>query len=196
MLETLRDLKLDAELWCDDRSPWARLALLAYLAYAGVRHLLEPMYRSWFGGITLAFHEAGHMIFAGLGNTMMLLGGSIMQVLVPLVAAVYLLVRQGDYFGFGVGACWLSYALWELALYIWDAAREELPLVGFSDDPQHDWGTLLTQWGILNSCDTIAFVVRVLATLIWGGAIVLGAWLCWCMWNAQKARPPRPDLRP
>jgi hypothetical protein len=185
MLETLTGMKLEAELWCEGRSPWARLLLLGYLAYAGVRHLIDPMYRSWFAGITLAFHELGHILFSGLGNTMMLLGGSIMQVLVPAAAAIYLLLRQGDFFGFSVGASWFSFALWEMATYIRDAAREQLPLVGFGDHPQHDWGTLLTQWGILNSCDTIATGVRVIATATWGASMVLGAWLCWTIWRAD-----------
>lgn len=186
MIEALRDRKLDAELWCDEKSPWVRLGLLAYLAYAGARHLLEPLYQSWFAGITLGFHEAGHLVFAGFGNTMMLLGGSLLQVTVPLAAAAYLLLRQGDYFGFAVGGAWLSFALWEMAVYIFDAAREELPLVGFGDHPQHDWGTLLTQWGVLNSCDTIAALVRVLATACWAGSVALGGWLCWRMWSLSR----------
>ncbi len=182
--DTLALHRMEAEMWCAGKSPWARLVLLLYLAYAGVQHMLDPMYRSLFGGITLMFHEMGHLIFAGMGNTMMLLGGSIMQVLVPLFAAVYLLLRQGDYFGFAVGGSWLAFAEWELALYIWDAAREELPLVGFGDDVQHDWGTLLTQWGWLNQCDDIAWCVRALAVVTWASCVVLGAWLCFRMWSS------------
>lgn len=182
MREALLARKRDAELWCEQKSPWARAVLLSYLVYAGIQHVADPMYRSWFAGITLAFHEMGHLLFAALGQTMMLLGGSIMQVGVPCAAAVYLLLRQGDFFGFSVGASWLAFAVWEMATYIWDAAREQLPLVGFGDHPQHDWGTLLTQWGILNACDTIATVCRVIATVTWLAAIALGGWLCWTMW--------------
>jgi hypothetical protein len=184
----IEERKLDAELWCTGRSPWLRAPLLAYLAYAGVRHMLEPMYRSWFAGITLAFHELGHLVFAALGDTMHLLGGSLMQLLVPLAAGWYLLLRQGDYFGFAVGGAWLSFSLWELALYIWDAAREQLPLVGFSDDPEHDWGTLLTRWHLLNSCDAIAFGVRAFAFITWLSSIALGAWLLWVMFRTRGER--------
>ena len=186
MMEALRDRQLDAELWCEEKSVWARAGLLLYLFYAGVNHLLEPLYRSWFAGITLAFHEMGHILFSGLGNTMMLLGGSIMQVVIPLTAAIYLLLRQGDYFGLAVGTSWLSFALWELAVYIYDAPREDLPLVGFGDHPQHDWGTLLTQWGVLNSSDTYASLVRVLATLVWVASMAFGTWLCWRIWTSAR----------
>jgi hypothetical protein len=171
----------DAETWSEGRSAMLRIPLLVYLGYAGVRHLVDPMYRSWFGGITLVFHEMGHLLFMWFGNTMMLLGGSIMQLVVPAAAAGYLLVKQRDYFGFAVGGAWLSFSMWELALYVWDAARESLPLVGFGDHPQHDWGTLLTNWHLLNHCDTFAFLLRVLALATWAASMALGAWLCWRM---------------
>jgi hypothetical protein len=185
--ELFDDYKLDAEMWCEDRSPWLRAALAGYLAYAGVRHILDPLYRSWFGGITLAFHEAGHLLFSGFGNTMMLLGGSLMQIAVPLFATIYLLLRQGDHFGMAVGGSWLAFASWELATYVYDAPREELPLVGFGDHPQHDWGTLLTQWHLLNHSDTFATLIRIFATILWAGSMALAAWLCLTMWRSRAA---------
>ena len=185
--ELLDDYIGDAEHWCDGRSPWLRAALATYLAYAGVRHLLDPLYRSGFAGITLAFHEMGHLMFSGFGNTMMLLGGSLMQVTVPLLVMLYLLLRQGDHFGLSVGGSWLAFALWELAAYVYDAPREELPLVGFGDHPQHDWGTLLTQWHLLNHSDTLAAAIRVGATALWGASMVLAGWLCLTMWRARRS---------
>lgn len=43
--------------------------------------------------------------------------------------------------------------------------------------PQHDWSTLLTEWHLLNSCETIASATRVVAFLGWASAKVLAAWL-------------------
>lgn len=156
-LASMRD---DAQEWAVGRSALARLPLLAYLGYAGVRHLLDPLYRSWFAGITLIFHEMGHIAFSVFGDTLMILGGTILQLLVPAAAATYLLVRQRDWFGFGVGGAWLSFSLWDMATYVSDANKNELPLVGFSDNPHHDWDTLLTRWHMLNSCDTYAATIR------------------------------------
>jgi len=185
------DRKLDAEQWCEGRNPYGRAMLLGYLTYGGVRHLADSHYATWFAGITLIFHEMGHLLFAAFGDTLAILGGSIMQLLIPTFAAVYLLVRQRDFFGFAVGSAWLSFAMWELALYIWDAPRESLPLAGFSDHPQHDWATLLTQWRLLNSSDTIALCVRGAALVTWALSIALGAWLCWRMFaTAQQAERP------
>lgn len=167
------DLKYELDLWIEARESWIPRALLAmYLAYAGVRHMLNPLYGSWFSAITLAFHEMGHIVFIPLGRTMTIAGGSIMQLAVPLAAAIYLLKKQDDWFGFGVGLAWLSFATFELATYIGDAARMELPLVGFGGGYHHDWATLLTQWRVIDYCDGIATGVRVLGGAIWLFAMI------------------------
>lgn len=186
MRETAEAFVDAARDWCEGRSPWARLALWAYLAYTGLRHLADPLHRSLFSGITLAFHEMGHILFSPFGHTLYFLGGSITQVAVPVAAAVYLLLRQGDFFGLAVGMSWTAFSLWELAAYVYDAPRNELALVGFSGQPEHDWGTLLTKWQLLNQSDGIAFAIRGLATLTWLVSIGGGAVLCW--WMIRDAR--------
>jgi len=182
--ELATDLYDDAREWCEEGEKlWMwRAAVLAYVFYAGVRHLTASppeSYTDWFKGITLVFHEMGHILFLPLGETMTILGGSINQLLVPFVAMVYLLVRQRDYFGVAFGGAWLALSLWDLAVYVGDAASENLPLVSMgSGEPHHDWGTLLTRWHLLNYDGTFAAIIRVLATLTWIGSLALGAWLC------------------
>lgn len=185
VFEALRD---DAAEWCEGKSPWLRAALTVYLAYAGVRHIADPLYRSWFGGITLAFHEMGHIVFSPFGRTLMLLGGSIMQLLVPAAAALYLLLRQRDWFGLAVGQAWLAFSTWEVATYIDDANKEQLPLVSLGGVPEHDWSILLTQWHMLNACETIATATRCVAFVTWATAIAFAGWLLWRM-----ARP-KPEV--
>lgn len=180
--EALRDNAVD---YCQGRSPWARGVLALYLAYAGVRHVADPLYRSWFAGITLVFHELGHIVFAPFGRTLMLLGGSIMQLLIPLAAGAYLLLRQRDWFGLLVGQSWLAFSTWELATYIDDANKERLPLVSMGGVPEHDWSTLLTDWHLLNSCGTIASVTRGVAFLLWASAMAATTWLLWHMARRQ-----------
>jgi len=173
------DLKYELDLWIESRESWIPRALLAlYLAYAGLRHMLNPLYGSWFSGITLAFHEMGHIVFIPLGRTMTIAGGSIMQLAIPLTAAIYLLKKQNDWFGFGVGLAWLSFAMFELATYIGDAARMELPLVGFGGGYHHDWATLLTQWRVIDYCDGIATGVRVLGGAVWLFAMIEMGYIC------------------
>ncbi len=138
----------------------------------------DPLYSSWFGGLTLVVHEAGHLACQGLGRTLYVAGGSLMQLIVPPAAAMYLLVSQRDWFGFAVGIAWLGLSGWNLATYVADANREALPLVSLSQgQPEHDWSTLLTQWHLLNDCETIAAAVRALSVVAWGSSMLLAAWL-------------------
>lgn len=183
-LEALRD---DARDWTESRSPWLRLPLFLYLVYAGVRHLFDPMYRSWFAGITLIVHELGHLLFSMLGQTLMLMGGSLTQLAVPALVALYLLFFQHDWFGLVVGASWLGFSTFELATYVGDANKNQLALVGMGDKVLHDWDTLLTQWHLLNHCDTFATLLRACATGLLAGAFWLGAWLLWRMYRGAQA---------
>ena len=179
----------DAAQWSEGRSWHWRLPLLAALAWIGVRHLAEPEYWSIFMGLTLALHEAGHILFAPFGETMGVAGGSLAQLLAPLVAA-RLLRRQRDWFGVAVGGCWLAFSLANLATYIGDARAGELPLVsvGEGDEVIHDWNHLLDLAGWLHLDASFARLARVLS----GGTLLLsvgfGGWLCRRMMTSRPAR--------
>jgi hypothetical protein len=183
-------LRDEAKDWAAGRSPAPRAVLLAYLAYAGCEHVKSGIggeYCSWFAGITLAFHELGHLVFLPTGRTWMLLGGSIFQLLVPAAAGLYLLFKQHDWFGVSVCGVWLSTSLFELATYIDDANRLNLPLVGLGDDVLHDWETLLTQWHLLNQAQLIAAATHALAIAVWAASMMFGAWLLLQMWCAKRS---------
>ncbi len=99
--------RADAREWCAGRS-WAwRAPILAYLAYAGLRHLGDATYSSWFGGITFGIHELGHVVMGWAGHFITAAGGSAWQVALPAMCT-FALLRQRDYFGVAVGACWTS----------------------------------------------------------------------------------------
>lgn len=190
-IEWLGALRDDAREWSEGRSPWPRAFLLAYLLYAGIQHLTSGVggaYRSWFAGITLAFHELGHVLFAPLGRTPMLLGGSVLQLLVPAAAGCYLLLRQHDWFGLSVCGVWLSTSLFELATYIDDANRGNLALVGLGDDVLHDWDVLLTQWHLLNRAQTLANATHLLGALTLVCSVGFAAWLLLEMWKAGSSQ--------
>ncbi len=193
--ELIGDLYEDAREWCEEGEKWAswRIAVLAYFAYGGVcwiRATAEnPFPERVFKGITLVFHEMGHILWIPFGRTMTILGGSLTQLLVPMIAGVYLLLRQRDYFGAVFAKGWLAFSLWDLSVYVADAASQNLPLVSMGPgEPEHDWYTLLTQWHLLNSDQGIASGIRVAAIATWLSALGHGAWLCWLMIKAQRAR--------
>ena len=110
-----------------------------------------------------------------------------MQVLVPLIV-IFLFLRQPDYFGVAVGGFWLSFSLFELASYVADARAMDLPLVGFSDDPEHDWHYLLSATGLLNFDTFFAFLIRVAATLSGVASLALAIWLLMIMARSKGRR--------
>ncbi len=80
--------------------------------------------------VNLVFHEAGHIIFQVLGQFMATLGGSLLQVLVPLICLVTFLTRHLNPFGASVTLWWMGHSLIDLAPYINDARAQQMILLG------------------------------------------------------------------
>jgi|PersoiStandDraft_1058852.scaffolds.fasta_scaffold11028_2 hypothetical protein len=164
-----------------------RALLLAYLAWIGLRCLRDPMAGSLFSGITLGIHELGHAVLAWAPRFLEAAGGSIAQVAAP-AAAVALFYRQRDFFGSAVAGCWLAFSLFSLGTYIGDARSQELPLVGLSENPEHDWHYLLSAVGMLGADRFLGFLTRALAALVLAASLALGAWLCATMFRSRRSR--------
>src|SRR5450432_1477045 len=184
--EWAQDFLSDAEAWAAGRMWIPRAILLLYLVYADIRFLRDPLSSTMFSGITLAFHEMGHLLFAFAGHFICSLMGSGMQVLVPIIVII-LFLRQPDYFGVAVGGFWLSFSLFELANYVADARAMDLPLVGFTDDPEHDWHYLLSTTHLLQLDTTFGFLIRVAATLSGVASLALACWLLLIMARTRRA---------
>jgi hypothetical protein len=125
----------------------------------------------------LIFHEAGHIIFAPFGQFMTVLGGSLMQVLIPLVCAGAFLFQQDDRFAASVCVWWSGESLMDLAPYINDARDLKLMLLGGPADEVegHDWEAILTSLGWLHLDHAMARAAWWIAVAIMAGAIVWGA---------------------
>ena len=142
--------------------------------------------------VNLVFHEAGHVLFALLGDFIGVLGGSLGQLLMPLVVMLVFLLRQRDPFGASVGLWWLAQSLMDLAPYIGDARRGELLLLGGvtgSDAPgHHDWRNLLGRLGLLHRDRDYAGGGDALGELLMVLAIAWGAALLWRQWRRLSSR--------
>lgn len=97
--------------------------------------------------INLIFHEAGHVIFSPFGNFLHMLGGTLAEILIPLIVIGHFLLRRQLY-SVGFGLWWLSIAFWSISVYARDARTQSLPLLG-GDSVGHDWTNILGQLGIL-----------------------------------------------
>ena len=170
---TLLDpLLTDAREWCRGRMWIPRAILLLFLVYILIIKFRDPTSWTIFYGITLGFHEIGHLAFAWAPRFIMVIMGSVFQIAVPIACIVYF-ARQPDYFGMSVGGFWLSYSLYELSAYVGDARSKDLPLVGFaaSEDLEHDWAYILGALHMLPADHFFAFLLRV-------GGLVAGVGSC------------------
>jgi hypothetical protein len=129
----------------------------------------------------LVFHEAGHILFSPFGRFMTVLGGSLTQVLIPLLCAGVFLWQARDPFGAAVASWWAGENLIDVAPYINDARDLQLVLLGGRTGAEvegHDWEYLLNAMGVAHRDHTIAAAVQaagvlaMIAALVWGAAIV------------------------
>ena len=169
---------------------YARLALavvLALLAWSAFRN--EYGYIPLLSDIDLAIHEFGHMLFMPfgiqfLGNTMMILGGSLTQVAFPLIFFGYFLRKhvdapRRDVFAAMVCLWWSGINLLSVAIYCADSRAGQLMLIDGStgqESDAHDWNNLLTRWGLLEHDTVIARWMRAIAWLVCIASIVIALW--------------------
>lgn len=123
-------------------------------------------------GVNLIFHEAGHTILAGFGQFLHILGGSLMQVMVPAVIAGYFVVTRQMYAG-AIASCWMAQNLWDVSIYIKDAQERSLPLLG-GEGVLHDWHFLLLDLHLLAQAQLVGGSVFFLGSLLYLVAIVGG----------------------
>ncbi|MGH7255852.1 MAG: hypothetical protein ACREI3_08755 [Nitrospirales bacterium] len=130
--------------------------------------------------VNLVFHEAGHPVFGLFGQTLGLYGGTLGQLVFPVVVALAFW-RQGEPVGLTVAAVWFFENFLNIARYMADARTLVLPLVGSGE---HDWEHIFTRWGVLDHDTTIAGIV---ATIGWIGMVGVWAWLGWRWWRDVHA---------
>jgi hypothetical protein len=153
-----------------------RLALTLVLGVYGWHLARTPGRYRWLDSLDLAIHEAGHLLFAFGGEFLAILGGTLLQLLIP-VAFFAALRRQGDSHGATVPLWWLGQNCLNIAVYIKDARAQELPLVGGGE---HDWTLLLERMGLLARDVAIGRGVAAAGLILFLASFMLG-------WKALSA---------
>lgn len=154
--------------------PWerrSRITLTVALGIYGWQCLRSPGEYRWLDSLDLAIHETGHLVFGFDGELLMLLGGTLFQLIVP-AAFVVALWRQGDRHGATVPLWWLGQNCWNVSVYIKDARAQMLPLVGGGE---HDWALLLGELDWLHRDQAIGGAVFLAGVALYAVAIV-GGW--------------------
>ena len=165
----------------------ARALLYVVLLVWGWHFIAAPLETNYAGesfihNINLPFHEAGHVVFRPLGRFLTVLGGTIGQLLIPLICTYALLIHTRDPFGAAAGLWWVAENFMDIAPYVDDARAGELMLLGGVTgkdvEGYHDWENILTSLGWLRYDHRIAHAVQqigivlMLLSLLWGGAVL------------------------
>jgi hypothetical protein len=201
-----------SEFFFPERKPtpaWAlaarALLLIGVFAYGWRFHRLSMRELSELNGayflhsVHLVFHEAGHVIFSWFGEFMHWFGGSLLQVLMPVIWFVAARFKGRDAFA-GALCLWLmGHSLVDVAPYINDARSLQLNLIGGGTGQEiegHDWEWLLTRMNLLHRDVYISrWVLRVgrwimALSLVWAAAVLVQ------QWRARLAPPNAPAATP
>lgn len=134
--------------------------------------------------VNLMIHEAGHVLFSWAGHTIMLLGGTLAELIVPLVCAVGFLFQRQIY-GFAFSVLWFFENFLYIGAYMADARTSALPLV---NSDESDWTLLFTQWNVILYDQKIGNWFRLMG---WLGMLAIIGWLAY-----RTFRTDEPELRP
>jgi len=162
---------------------WGRIGLVAALAIWTVSFARTPLSpdvnQSFLHLPNLVFHEAGHILFSPFGRFITVLGGSLMQCLIPIVAAIAF-IKQEQPFSAAIMGWWAGQNLVDLAPYIADARALRMVLLGGRTGAEvegHDWEYILTQLGVTHLDHGIGMTAYALGILVMIGSLVLAGTL-------------------
>ena len=168
-----------------------RVGLTLLLAFLGARAFQDEYGQvPLISDIGVAIHEFGHNLFMPfgiqfLGETMVILGGSLTQFAFPMIFVGYFLFskKHRDLYAASVCVWWSAINLLDVAIYIGDSRAGVLPLLngltGQDEGSGHDWQTLLTQWGVLQRDTLYARQMRGVAFLMFAVSILAGLYYGW-----------------
>lgn len=164
-----------------DWNPISRTQFYGWLAFYGLLLLYLATHSrqlTLLDNVHLPIHEAGHLLFSYFGRTLHLWGGTILQLLVPALLALYF-AAQSQLLGTTFCLFAFFHSLTGVATYMSDAIARELPLVtvgAVADESDHDWYNIFTQLGILPHAIQIGSATRLLA---WCGLVGTVVWFTW-----------------
>ena len=159
------------ELW-DTVKTWTPSALVAA---AGLYFVLTRKDYSLLDAADLFVHELGHLVFAFMGEPLRMAGGTLLQIIVPVLLTAGFL--KGAYRpGVQFSLFWLGQNFLNISVYAQDARRQMLPLVG-GPHARHDWNWMLGQMGILDWDQAIGFIFIGLAFVAFALGVIAPKYL-------------------
>lgn len=161
----------------EDWKPISRVALAGWLVF----YVLFLLHIATAEGVYvdllwLILHEGGHLVFSPFGKFLMVLGGTVMQLAVPLGFAGYFALQRH-----APATALCLFFFFEnflgIAVYMADAHAMALPLVSLgSGEVIHDWYYLLSTVHLLHRDTQLAALVKMTG---WAGMFAAVVWLGW-----------------
>lgn len=186
-LLTAKQCLIESDTTTDSVTFYGRAVVFVAMVWWGWTFIMTPLETNYTGEsflhlINLPFHEAGHVIFIPFGRFMTILGGTLGQILMPMICLGTFLVKTRDPFGASVALWWTAESLMDIAPYINDARALDLMLIGGvtgKETDGHDWNNILSMLGLLEWDHRLAHlaynfgILLMLASVAWGGRLLL-----------------------
>ncbi|PIP31071.1 hypothetical protein COX25_01290 [bacterium (Candidatus Howlettbacteria) CG23_combo_of_CG06-09_8_20_14_all_37_9] len=154
----------------DMKLNYAKLIFLFIIVISIWPLLKDPSAWIFLHNVDLVFHEAGHFILMFFGEAIHILGGTIIQLAVPITCAVAFYLRK-DFYSVGIMLMWLGESVIYTSVYMGDAVKRVLPLLGGNTDG-HDFYNFFSMFGILDYTDSISLITKIIGYLIIFGGFV------------------------
>jgi hypothetical protein len=172
---------------------YIRAGLLVLLAVYGVHLSMMDIPSGEIWGSLMHYpivpiHEFGHIVFKPFGEFMHNLGGTLFQVLLPLIFGGILIVKNRDPFAAAACLWWAAVALIDAAPYVYDAYQPQHILLSgrTGDTGSHDFVDVLGDLGLLNKAQPIGYGVRIFGVGMFAAAIAWGAWVLWLQFQNRS----------
>jgi hypothetical protein len=168
----------------------ARGLVFLYLAYLTVwiatsyapQNASPPILLWFLDLINLYIHEAGHLFFSLFGQFLHALGGSLFQVLVPLVLAIVTFRQTPQHAAYPL--FWTGESMVNVSPYIQDAPAMKLRLI--ARGLRHDWNYILH--GHLDWAEPLGDAVFLLGVLLCIAAV--GGGIYFAIRSYRNELPP------
>jgi hypothetical protein len=129
----------------------------------------------------LMIHEAGHLVFSWGSNTLMLLGGTLGELIAPLLCGAFFLFHRQTY-GFAFSLFWFFENFLYIGTYMADARTSSLQLI---NSDESDWEILFTRWNLMLYDQKIGHTFRFFG---WLGMLATVAWLVYRIYRSAQPK--------
>jgi len=154
--------------WWEEYKPWVPSVILLpvciYILATRGKFLLVDHFN-------LLIHEGGHGVFMIFGEFIYIAGGTLMQIMLPLLIIWYFF-RNGYLFGVQLFTVWLGQNFINISVYAADSQVRQLPLLGGSG-VIHDWHYMLGTLGLLQFDHIIGYFFVGLAVVAFIAALLM-----------------------